>query len=94
MSSFKGNHMLSNGGGALLGLRIAQLVVAVAVLGLSAYGIYYLSFDGDNMTLFSSPSLYSAQKLRPTAITTPVIPQVMIACLNTMDIVTTNINAD
>ncbi|KAM3067842.1 hypothetical protein ACMFMG_011326 [Clarireedia jacksonii] len=54
MSSFKGNHMLSNGGGALLGLRIAQLVVAVAVLGLSAYGIYYLSFDGDNMTLFSS----------------------------------------
>ncbi|PQE10422.1 Integral membrane protein [Rutstroemia sp. NJR-2017a WRK4] len=54
MSSIKGNHILSNGGAALLGLRIAQLVVAVAVLGLSAYGVYYLSFDGDNMTLFSS----------------------------------------
>ncbi|PQE13557.1 Integral membrane protein [Rutstroemia sp. NJR-2017a BVV2] len=50
----KGNHMLSNGGGALLGLRIAQLVVAVATLGLSAYGVYWISFDGDDMTLFSS----------------------------------------
>jgi hypothetical protein len=45
--------MLSNGGGALLGLRIAQLVVAVAVLGLSAYGVYWLAFDGDEITLFS-----------------------------------------
>jgi hypothetical protein len=37
----------------VLGLRIVQLVTAVAVLGLAAYGITFLSFDGDDLTLFT-----------------------------------------
>ena len=35
------------------GLRIVQLVVALATLGLAAYGVTYLSFDGDDLTLFT-----------------------------------------
>ncbi|RFU32237.1 hypothetical protein B7463_g4113, partial [Scytalidium lignicola] len=38
----------------LLGIRIAQLVTAIAILGLSAYGVTYLSFDGDDLTLFTA----------------------------------------
>ncbi|APA10456.1 hypothetical protein SS1G_07042 [Sclerotinia sclerotiorum 1980 UF-70] len=38
----------------LLGLRIAQLVLAIIILGLSAYGVYWLVFDGDALTLASS----------------------------------------
>jgi hypothetical protein len=37
----------------VLGLRIVQLVTAVAILGLAAYGIEFLSFDGDGLTLFT-----------------------------------------
>jgi len=36
------------------GLRIVQLVVALATLGLAAYGVTYLSFDGDDLTLFTA----------------------------------------
>lgn len=36
-----------------IALRIVQLVVSVAILGLAAYGIYYLSFDGVDLTIFS-----------------------------------------
>jgi len=38
----------------LLGFRIAQLVVAVAVLGLAAYGVTFVSFDGDALSLFTA----------------------------------------
>lgn len=38
---------------ALLGLRIAQLVLAVVILGLSSYGVYWLVYDGDSLTLAS-----------------------------------------
>jgi hypothetical protein len=34
--------------------RISQLVVAVVVMGLAAYGIYYLSFDAIDLTMFSA----------------------------------------
>ena len=37
----------------VLGLRIVQLATAVAILGLAAYGVTYLSFDGDDLTLFT-----------------------------------------
>jgi hypothetical protein len=33
--------------------RISQLVVAVVIMGLAAYGIYYLSFDAIDLTMFS-----------------------------------------
>lgn len=36
------------------GLRIAQLVVAIVILGLSAYGVTFFSFDGDDLTLFTA----------------------------------------
>ncbi|KAM0174542.1 hypothetical protein ACHAPF_006093 [Botrytis cinerea] len=39
---------------ALLGLRIAQLVLAVVILGLSSYGVYWLVYDGDSLTLASA----------------------------------------
>ncbi|KAH8821484.1 hypothetical protein F5884DRAFT_89154 [Xylogone sp. PMI_703] len=38
----------------LLGIRIAQLATAIAILGLSAYGVTFLSFDGDDLTLFTA----------------------------------------
>ncbi|KAF7879340.1 hypothetical protein EAF04_000536 [Stromatinia cepivora] len=38
----------------LLGLRIAQLVLAIIILGLSAYGVYWLVYDGDALTLASA----------------------------------------
>lgn len=41
----------------VLGLRIVQLATAVAILGLAAYGITYLSFDGDDLILFTVNSL-------------------------------------
>jgi len=37
----------------VLRFRIFQLVTALAILGLSAYGITFLSFDGIDLTLFS-----------------------------------------
>lgn len=37
----------------VLVLRAVQLVTAIIVLGLAAYGITYLSFDGDDMNLFT-----------------------------------------
>ncbi|TGO30442.1 hypothetical protein BPAE_0005g00360 [Botrytis paeoniae] len=40
--------------GALLGLRIAQLVLAVIILALSSYGVYWLVYDGDALTLASA----------------------------------------
>ena len=42
----------------LIGLRFVQLVTAVAILGLSAYGVTYLSFDGDSLTLFTVSGLF------------------------------------
>jgi hypothetical protein len=47
------NHILPVPKGLLV-LRCFQLATAVAILGLSAYGIYWLSFDGDNLTMFSA----------------------------------------
>ncbi|EFW99379.1 hypothetical protein CMQ_5800 [Grosmannia clavigera kw1407] len=35
------------------GLRIAQLVLALIVLGLDAYGLYSLSFSGDGLNMFT-----------------------------------------
>lgn len=43
--------------GPLLGLRIAQLVLAIIILGLSAYGVYWLVYDGDALTLSSVRSV-------------------------------------
>jgi ABC-type glycerol-3-phosphate transport system permease component len=41
--------------------RILQLIVAVVILGLAAYGITYFSFDGNDLSLFTvcSSSLIS-----------------------------------
>jgi len=41
----------------LLGLRVVQLVTAVAILGLAAFGVTYFAFDGDSLTLFSVSAL-------------------------------------
>ncbi|PSS10548.1 hypothetical protein M430DRAFT_60985 [Amorphotheca resinae ATCC 22711] len=38
----------------LLGIRIAQLVVGITVLGLAAYGVTDFSFDGDSLMLFTA----------------------------------------
>lgn len=38
---------------AMLGLRILQLCVAVACLGLGAYGVTFIVFDGDGLMLFT-----------------------------------------
>ncbi|RDW80156.1 hypothetical protein BP6252_04794 [Coleophoma cylindrospora] len=38
----------------LWGFRLAQLVLALVVLGLSAYGITFLAFDGDSLMLFTA----------------------------------------
>jgi len=38
----------------ILAFRILQLVTALAILGLAAYGITYLSFDGIDLTLFTA----------------------------------------
>jgi len=37
----------------ILAFRILQLVTAIAILGLSAYGVTYYSFDGNDLTLFT-----------------------------------------
>jgi hypothetical protein len=37
----------------MLAFRILQLVTALAIMGLAAYGITFLSFDGIDLTLFS-----------------------------------------
>jgi len=39
---------------AVLGLKIAQLVIAVVVLGLAAYGVTFVAFDGDSLMLFTA----------------------------------------
>jgi hypothetical protein len=41
----------------VLAFRILQLVTAVVILGLSAYGVTFLSFDGDDLTLFTARPL-------------------------------------
>jgi len=38
----------------LLVFRILQLVTAIAILGLAAYGITFWSFDGDDLTMFTA----------------------------------------
>lgn len=38
----------------VLGLRIVQLVTAIVILGLAAYGIEFWSFDGDDLSLFTA----------------------------------------
>lgn len=40
----------------MLAFRSLQLVTALAILGLAAYGITYLSFDGIDLTLFTAIS--------------------------------------
>ena len=37
----------------VLGLRIVQLITAIVILGLAAYGITFISFDGDDLSLFT-----------------------------------------
>jgi len=37
-----------------IALRILQLVTAVAILGLAAYGIHFVSFDGIDLTMFTA----------------------------------------
>lgn len=44
--------------GPLLGLRIAQLVLAVIILALSSYGVYWIVYDGDALTLASVSFIY------------------------------------
>jgi len=39
---------------AVFGLRIAQLVLAVVILGLAAYGVTFFAFDGDSLMLFTT----------------------------------------
>jgi hypothetical protein len=36
-----------------LGLRAFQLVVAIVILGMSAYGIHYVSYNGFCLSLFT-----------------------------------------
>ncbi|KAH6684497.1 hypothetical protein B0J14DRAFT_693700 [Halenospora varia] len=38
---------------SISGLRVAQLVVAIVILGLSAYRVTWVAFDGDSLTLFN-----------------------------------------
>lgn len=38
---------------AVFGLKVAQLVVAIVILGLAAYGVTFIAFDGDSLTLFT-----------------------------------------
>jgi len=38
----------------VLGLRIVQLLIAITVLGLAAYGVEFLAFDGDGLSLFTA----------------------------------------
>jgi hypothetical protein len=47
------DHVLKVAPTFLLVLRSLQLATAVAILGLSAYGENYLSFDGDGLMLFT-----------------------------------------
>ena len=49
----------------VLAFRILQLVTALAIMGLAAYGITYLSFDGVDLTLFT------VQPLSPPPPTNP-----------------------
>ncbi|KAA8568553.1 hypothetical protein EYC84_007573 [Monilinia fructicola] len=44
-------HIPKGGKIPLLGLRIAQLVLAIVILGLSSYGVYWLVYDGDALAL-------------------------------------------
>jgi hypothetical protein len=44
----------------VLAFRILQLVTALAIMGLAAYGITYLSFDGVDLTLFTVQPLCPA----------------------------------
>jgi len=39
---------------AVFGLRIAQLVIAIVILGLAAYGVTFFAFDGDSLMLFTT----------------------------------------
>lgn len=39
---------------AVFGLKIAQLVLAVVILGLAAYGVTFVAFDGDSLMLFTT----------------------------------------
>jgi hypothetical protein len=38
---------------AVFGLKIAQLIVAIVILGLAAYGVTFFAFDGDSLMLFT-----------------------------------------
>jgi hypothetical protein len=54
----------------LLGIRIAQLVVGITVLGLAAYGVTDFSFDGDSLMLFTvRPLPFSNTPLLPLLLT-------------------------
>jgi len=39
---------------AVFGLKIAQLVISVVILGLAAYGVTFVAFDGDSLMLFTA----------------------------------------
>ncbi len=39
-----------------IALRILQLVTALVILGLAAYGIHFVSFDGVDLTMFTVPT--------------------------------------
>jgi len=49
----RGEHMLDTPT-FLLGLRAAQFLVGIIVLGLSGYGVSKFAFDGDSLTLFTA----------------------------------------
>ncbi|OBT40519.1 hypothetical protein VE00_08992 [Pseudogymnoascus sp. WSF 3629] len=39
---------------AVFALKIVQLVIAIVVLGLAAYGVTFIAFDGDSLMLFTT----------------------------------------
>lgn len=44
---------------AVFGLKIAQLVISVVILGLAAYGVTFLVFDGDSLMIFTVDTPHS-----------------------------------
>ncbi|ESZ92316.1 hypothetical protein SBOR_7307 [Sclerotinia borealis F-4128] len=46
--------------GLLFGLRVAQLLLAMAILGLSAYGLYWLIFAQERIVFYSLGFIYMA----------------------------------
>jgi ABC-type glycerol-3-phosphate transport system permease component len=55
-----GDHVLPTSK-PLIGLRAAQLVTAIIILGLAAYGVTNYAFDGNSLILFTVCSLVVLQ---------------------------------